>query len=177
MEELVHDTFTGLVFNIDGSVWGIGVAIPTDISNKYIQQKVKRVVCTLKKSETYQCALMPNGNNQYFININKELQKKLSIKEGDEVHVKIKPDTSKYGLPLPEELEAIFEIDEDGSHFFHQLTPGKQRTLLHLVGKPKSADIRIKKAMVIVEYLKEVQGKLDFKELNAAFKRANEKQY
>jgi len=56
---------------------------------------------------------------------------------------------------------------------FHNLSAGKQRTLLHLIGKPKSEEIRINKAMVVNEYLKEVNGRLDFKELNQAFKDAN----
>ena len=104
-----------------------------------------------------------------------QLQKKLSLSVGDEVQVSIVPDKSKYGLPMPEELQAIFDMDAEGDKVFHTLTPGKQRTLLHLVGKPKSSEIRIKKAMVVVDYLKEVNGKLDFKQLNEAFKRANQK--
>lgn len=163
------------LFSKSGDVWSVGVEVPMEVSMKYKGSGDKRVVCTLNNQETYQCALMPAGDDRYFINVNAQLQKKLRLAVGDEVHVTIVPDDSKYGLPMPEELQAIFDLDHAGNAVFHALTPGKQRTLLHLVGKPKSSEIRIKKAMVVVDYLKEVSGKLDFKQLNEAFKQANNK--
>ncbi|MFK7984322.1 MAG: hypothetical protein AB8G86_30390 [Saprospiraceae bacterium] len=66
-------------------------------------------------------------------------------------------------------------IDEVGSTFFHQLTPGKQRSLLHLIGKPKNSAIRLKKAVVVLDFLKTNNGKLDFKLLNIAFKESNQR--
>jgi len=70
-------------------------------------------------------------------------------------------------------MEELLLQDEDGNKVFHRLTPGKQRSLLHIIAKPKSENIRIKKAVAILEYLKSVNGKLDFKELNLAIKNAN----
>lgn len=113
---------------------------------------------------------MPYGDGRYFVNVNAAIQKKAGIGVDDDVDVTIEPDVSKYGLPMPEELEAIFAIDEEVDMLFHKLTPGKQRTLLHIIGKPKSSETRIKKAMIITDYLKEVQGKLDFEEFKIAFK-------
>ncbi len=58
---------------------------------------------------------------------------------------------------------------------FHTLTLGKQRTLLHLIGKPKSGEVRLRKAIAVINYLKEVNGRLDFKELNLAIKTGNQR--
>ena len=66
-------------------------------------------------------------------------------------------------------------VDEGGSHFFHQLTAGKQRSLLHVIGKPKSSAIRLKKAVIVLDFLKINNGKLDFKLLNIAFKESNQR--
>ncbi|MFT5725579.1 MAG: translation initiation factor IF-1 [Bacteroidia bacterium] len=173
MEAVNPETFTATLVKMSGDIWSVGFEVPSKHAKVYIGNKAKRVICTLNETATYHCALMPSGQTNYFINVNAKLQKQLKITVGDMVHVAIEPDTSKYGLPMPEELEAIFHIDPEGSDVFHALTPGKQRTLIHLVGKPKSSEIRIKKAMVVVEYLKEVNGKLDFKQLNVAIKRAN----
>ena len=71
---------------------------------------------------------------------------------------------------MPEEMEVLLAQDEEADRYFHQLTPGKQRSLLHIIGKPKTEATRLKKAIVITEYLKTNRGKLDFKELNLAFK-------
>ena len=175
MKEERQDSFVSSVVSMNGDVWSVGAEVPMEVALKYKGSGYKRVVCTLNNQEKYQCALMHAGQGRYFVNVNAQLQKKLSLSVGDEVQVSIVPDKSKYGLPMPEELQAIFDMDAEGDKVFHTLTPGKQRTLLHLVGKPKSSEIRIKKAMVVVDYLKEVNGKLDFKQLNEAFKRANQK--
>lgn len=144
--------------------------MPVDIALKYLKADAKRIQCTLNHSVVFQCAIMPYGDGRYFVNVNAAIQKKAGIGVDDDVDVTIEPDVSKYGLPMPEELEAIFAIDEEVDMLFHKLTPGKQRTLLHIIGKPKSSETRIKKAMIITDYLKEVQGKLDFEEFKIAFK-------
>jgi hypothetical protein len=173
MKDLNSENFSARLEEINGDVWSIGFEVPNKLAKKYIGNKAKRVICTLNETETYHCALMPRGQGRYFINVNAGLQKTLKITAGDTVRVCIKPDTSAYGLPMPEELEALFAIDREGSDVFHKLTLGKQRTLLHLIGKPKSSESRIKKAMVVIDYLKEVNGNLDFKQLNEAIKQAN----
>ena len=166
-------SFKSQIIRIDGNVWNLGFQVPSHVVEKYKGQEYKRVVCKINGSHEFQCALMPKGEGKYFINVNKEIQKKFGLSEGDEVTAEIKPDESKYGLPMPEELEGLLQVDEEGSKLFHALTPGKQRNLIHIVGTAKRSETRIKKALVIVEYLKEVNGKLDFKELNLAFKNAN----
>lgn len=165
--------FKAKLEELSGNVWGSGLVLPPEVSSFFLQNKTRRVVCLINGQVSYSCGLMPKGNDEYFVNVNAKVQKQLQIKIDDEVTVKIKADDSKYGLPMPEELQAILEMDEYGNKMFHQLTPGKQRNLLHIIGKPKSSEIRLKKAMTIVEYLKEVAGKLDFKELNAAIKQSN----
>lgn len=169
------DAFSSLVIEIPGKVWGVGFEVPQAVVEKYRGKETKRVVCTINKEYTFQCALMPLGEGRYFINFNAAARKKLKAAVGDEVSVELVPDESKYGLPMPEAFEALLQMDEDVDRIFHALTPGKQRNLLHIMGLPKSSEVRIKKAVVVAEYLKEVNGKLDFKELNLAFKRANQK--
>ncbi len=160
---------------LSSQVWACGIFVPNDISDTLLKDGHKRVICTLNKTESYQCALLPNGDQEYFVNVNKDLQKKLRIQVGDTVLVQLIPDESQYGLPVPDELAELFVQDEEGKRIFHTLTLGKQRTLLHLIAKPKSGEIRLHKAIVVIEYLKEVNGRLDFKELNLAIKTGNQR--
>jgi len=166
-------SFRAELQQLDSGVWYYAVRVPDNVATAYREAKTKRIECTVNEVHTFQCAFTPVKTGEYFINLNKEIRTKLRIQLGDEVTLSIRPDESKYGLPMPEEFQALLDIDEEGSRVFHSLMAGKQRTLLHLIGKPKSEEIRIKKAMVVNEYLKEVNGKLDFKELNHAFKDAN----
>ncbi len=166
-------TFDSTIGKQESSLWEIRIPIPESIAQDFLKAKIKRVICTINNSLSFHCAIMPSGEHGFFIMINKENRKKLKLNIGDAIVVKLEKDTSKYGIHLPEEMEELLLMDEEGSELFHQLTAGKQRSLLFIIGKPKSSDIRLKKAVVVLDYLKMSAGKLDFKELNEAFKRAN----
>lgn len=167
--------FNSRTIRLSGNVWDVAVEVPKSIVEKLDLKKDRRVVCSLNSKHSFQCALMHKGDGNYFINLNKANRTKLSLELGDHVTVELKTNDSKYGLPLPEELASAWEIDQEAFDVFHSLTLGKQRSLIHIVGKLKSGDKRIEKALVMLEYLKSVNGKLDFKELNEAFKLANRK--
>ncbi len=158
-------SFTSRLDRFDSDLWHFHLMIPQDISNYFINQKIKRLKCTLDGHETFQCAQIPKGGNEYFININKERRKKLKILVGDKVQVELEEDKSKYGLPMPEELDELLKMDDEGSRLFHALTPGKQRNLLFIAGKPKMSDTRLTKALIIVDYLKRTGGKINFRDL------------
>ncbi|MBL4624584.1 MAG: DUF1905 domain-containing protein [Flavobacteriales bacterium] len=158
---------------LDSALWQYYFEVPQVIADELIANNHKRVFCTINNEIEFQCALMPKGEGKYFININKERRKQLLASQFTELNIELKPDESEYGLPMPEELQELLYQDPDGDKIFQALTKGKQRTLLHLIGKPKNIETRLKKALIVVEYLKTVNGKLDFKELNQAFKNNN----
>ena len=159
----------------ESDVWGGHIILPEKVAEKFISKNIKRVVCILNGKYEFQCGIMPKGGGIYFININSELRKKLQIPLGTEVDVELKKDDSKYGMPLPEEFKELLKIDDELNEVFHKLTAGKQRSLLHMIGKPKTSNTRLNKAIVISEYLKQVNGKIDFKQLQQAFKDYNQR--
>jgi len=167
--------FTGTLQNFDDSLWGFHILIPLEIANIFVKEKKnKRVICSFRnKEQIIHCALMPDGLGGWFINMNKELRKKLKLNHLDEIAISIEEDNSKYGMPMPEEFQELLDYDPEGDVLFHQLTAGKQRSLIHFISKYKAVDTRINKALIIVDYLKQTQGELDWKELNEAFKRGN----
>lgn len=152
--------------------WNFFIPVTKEIAQHFID-KDRRVICKVNDTAPFHAALMPNGKGDFFINLNKERRKIIGTEIGEPIEVALEKDESKYGMPMPAEMEELLALDDEGSEYFHALTLGKQRSLLHLVGKPKNSDTRIKKAIVIVEYLKNSKGKLDFKELNQAFKDYN----
>ena len=127
---------------------------------------IRRVVCTLNGTETIQCALLPAGNGtQYCISLNKKIRDKLRLAVGDTVLVGLTRDESKYGLPMPEELQEVLHQDDEGNELFQALTNGKQRTILYYVAKYKDIDRRIGSALIIIEHLKNNAGKIDYRKL------------
>jgi len=162
--------FTTKVINYDSEFNYTGISVPKVVLETFTLSNNKRTNCTINNSFTFPAALLPDGKDNFFITINKQRIKANKLKVGDNVLVKIEEDKSQYGMPLPEEMKELFEQDEEGSALFHQLTIGKQRSLIYLVLKIKSSQIRINKAIAILEYLKFSKGKLDYKAFNEFLK-------
>ncbi|MAW88157.1 MAG: hypothetical protein CMJ42_16690 [Phyllobacteriaceae bacterium] len=166
-------TFTSKIEIFDSPLWKYHLKVPEEVVEEFVKKKkVKRVQCTLNDSHTFQCALMPAGGGIYFINLNQQIRKKLRLNPGDNVRVELREDDSPYGLPMPEEFAELLAQDEESNRLFHALTPGKQRNLLYIIGSPKTADTRLRRALVCMEHLKKMNGKIDFKLLNEDLKNA-----
>lgn len=162
--------FSGKAARMDSNVWSVFVDVPDDIVQDFKALKIKRFICTYNDKVSKHCAILSHGDGRYFVMLNKEECKKLGADIGSEVEVHLKADTSKYGMPMPDEMAELLRQDPDADTFFHSLSPGKQRSILFIVGKPKGSDTRLRKAIAICEYLKSVEGKLDFREMNQAIK-------
>jgi hypothetical protein len=156
--------------NLNSKLWGLHIQVPQAIADVFIADGSKRVLCTLQETETFACALIPKGDGSWIITVNKKRRDKLRLKEGTPVTVALVSDESKYGLPMPEELEAVLETDEEGNKHFQALTPGKQRNIIYFVSNVKSPDIRIRRALTIMEHLKKHDGQIIFKALNEELK-------
>ncbi len=164
--------FTGIISSFDKNelFWETHIPIPNIIYEEMLPfAQDKRIICTLNNSYTFHCGMLPKKTFHYIL-LNKEICKKLCLQVNDTINVTIKNDDSKYGMNISEELEESLYSDPEGSNYFHLLTPGKQRNLIHIVNKFKSSQLRIEKSFVIIEHLKRHKGILDFKQLNQDFK-------
>ena len=170
-------TFEGILNQFDSNLWGHHMMVPTEIVHGFKENNVNRLVCTIDSEIKFHCAFMPSGNGAYFINVNKEIRKKLRWRIGQPRSIELEADTSKYGMEMPEELEVLLATDNYGDKLFHALTPGKQRNLIYIAAKPKQSSTRLKKSIIMIDYLKEVDGKLDFKELNQSLKDRKDEEF
>ncbi len=144
--------------------------IPNKIVDKLSKDGKKRILCTVANHPYFHAAFMPDGKGGFYIMLNKEKEKNFKLVLGQSYKLSLEKDNSKYGMHLPEEFEELLYQDPEGEAIFETLTDGKKRNLIHLVAVPKTSKTRLKKAVVILDYLKDVNGKLDFKELMQAFK-------
>jgi hypothetical protein len=163
--------FNGQICSFDDKAlyWELHIPIPESVFQQlHTEAKDKRFICTLKNEYSFHCAMLPKVTFHYIL-LNREVCKKLNLHLNDDIEVTLEKDESKYGMPLSEEMQEVFFSDPEGSELFHQLTPGKQRSLIHLVNKYKSSQLRIEKSFVILYHLKNRKGVLDFKGLNEDF--------
>lgn len=165
-------TFTAVLESGDTALYQTHIEIPAKVAAKVTSPTNKRVVCTLNHDHTFQAGIMPLGQGRLMIMINAVMRKKMKLKVGDEIIVTLQKDESEYGLPLPVEFEELLKQDEVGNELFHKLTAGKQRTLLYIIGKPKSPDLRIRNGIVVLQHLKNHSGVINYKQLNIDMKNA-----
>ena len=164
--------FKGILkaFEENGLGYGLHIVIPNDIFEKMLQLAPdKRIKCTLNNEMTVSRAMSPKGDINYIL-LNKDVLKKCKLEIGDEVSVELQPDVSKYGIDITEEMEEVLFSDPEGSDLFHKLTPGVQRSLIYIINKIKSSQLRIERSFVILEHLKKMKGKVDGKILQQDFK-------
>jgi hypothetical protein len=150
-------------------MWNTRIMLSDEIVEAF-KDTDKRLICNINGSQDHHCAIMSNGDGTYYIMMNKDFVKTNKINIDEELDILLKKDDSKYGMAVPDFFEELCFQDPEADQIFHNLTAGKQRTLLHIVSKIKSEQKQLEKLMIIFDYLKSVNGKLDFKELNAAFK-------
>lgn len=163
---------TTITHFISSPLWGYHFPVSNEIASLFINGNNRRVICTLNDTISLHCALMPNKEN-WFVMLNKQVFKKLNLPLNSVIEVKMIKDESEYGMPMPDEFREVLDQDPDADVYFHNLTPGKQRSLIYLVGKVKSSDSRIRKALAIADHLTANKGNIDYKLLNEAFKTYN----
>lgn len=167
-------TFTSIIRSFESKLWSYYVEVPKPIGDGFISGEDRRIICTVNGGAPIHSALMPKGAI-YTIYVKKDFMKKHGINEGDQVDVRLEKDHSEYGIPIPESFQTLLDQDSEGSTWFHALTPGKQRSLIHIVGKVKNIDSQLAKGLAIMHHLKEAQGALDFKRLNELIKEYNQR--
>lgn len=131
---------------------------------------LRRVICTLKGIETFNCSLFPSGGD-YFITVSKKLRDKLKIGIGDSVTIELAKDTSKFGMPMPQEFAEVLRQDPEGEILFNALSPGNQRLMLKLIVMVKGIDKRIARSLAGVELLKRSGGAFDYHAQHLAMRR------
>lgn len=167
--------FKTTVGTLDSNVYNFHLVVPAKIYDQLTKDGKKRVLCTVNDNDYFHAGLMPKGDGDYFIMLNKTRMKQFDLGAGQEVDIVLEKDTSKYGMKMPPEFEEVLGTDLKGLEWFEKLTEGKKRNLIHIVASVKNPDIRITKALIILDHLKANSGTIDFKLLNEAMKLKNRK--
>ncbi len=163
--------FTSRVANFKHSnVYGRHLVLPDKIAETLLETLPhKRVVYRINGGQDIHAGIMSSGD-YYYLLLNQEICKTHGLQEDDVCEIELREDDSKYGMPMPRELEEYLIQEPQASEYFEALTPGKQRNLIYIVSKLKSTDKRIEKSHVIVQHLINQKGKLDHKLLYQEFK-------
>ena len=158
-------------FDANALLYEHHIPIPDEVYKSMLKQAHdKRVKCIFENGFIHYAAMLPSKNSYHYILLNKDIVKKMKWNLGDTVEVKIEKVDLKYGIPICEELEAVLNSDPEGTDYFHALTLGAQRSLIHVINKYKNPQFRIDRSIILMRHLCLRGGSLDFKILNANFK-------
>lgn len=142
------------------------VEVPEEVVQQLGGKLKVRLLCTVNGLITFQCGLVALGNGSGYISLNAQRMKQASLRNGDKVTVAFEKDDSAYGVEVPPELAELLEQDEEGMQRFQLLPPGKQRYIVQYVGGVKSSQLRIDRAIMLIENLKRLpRGKESFREI------------
>ena len=134
------------------------IQIPEEVADPFTETKDKRAkfIAKFKQKEIeFYAALKKDKNTGDFrIMFSKEKQKQLGIFPTDEFEIQLFEDTSKYGVEMPEELDAVLMSDYDAYQIFESFTKGKQRSIIYGVIRFKTSQQKIDKALIMCENLK-----------------------
>jgi uncharacterized protein YdeI (YjbR/CyaY-like superfamily) len=110
--------------------------------------------------------LVALGGGSGYISINNKRLKQLGLQTGETAHISLQKDETAYGMEFPEELTELLSQDEEGKRRFDMLPPGKQRYIIYYVAGVKNSQLRIDRALLLINNLKQLPlGKESFKEM------------
>ncbi len=130
--------------------------LPEHIVRPFLEENSKRVEAKASyqgKEITFHAALQKR-NGKYCMMFGKRHQKVLGIFPNDYFQLQLFEDTSKYGVEMPEELDAVFLSDYEAFQIFESFTPGKKRGLIYAVSRYATSQTRIDKSLLLCENLK-----------------------
>lgn len=133
------------------------IILPESVADLFLKKNYKRVKVTASfkgKHMSYHGALIPKKNGLVSMYFSNEKQKTLGIFMNDYFELQLFEDQSKYGVEMPEELDAVFLSDHEAYTIFEGLTPGRQRSIIYTIKRYKSTQTRVDKALMLTDNLK-----------------------
>ena len=132
------------------------IMVPDEIAAVFVEgRKPARVRCLLNGAVDFQCAIRPKGGGGFYINIGTPIRQEGKFVLGQKLSAQLREDDSEFGRDVPEELQELLEIDEEGKRLFYESLPSHQRGIIYYVAGAKSVQVRVDRAIMMINRLKE----------------------
>ncbi|MEO8794808.1 MAG: YdeI/OmpD-associated family protein [Daejeonella sp.] len=145
--------FTTHIQPVEGPMLHHVMPVPQNIVDEFGHFKNHlRIFCRFGKAKEFPCALSKR-DSLFVIAISKKLMKEAGVNADEIIHVYIRVDEDN-GLALPEELKEVLLQDDLGSKLYDELSDGYKRGYIYYISQAKSIDMRIQRALKIINKLK-----------------------
>jgi hypothetical protein len=135
------------------------ILIPMDISEQ-LKPNVKvsfRVKGVLDQQAISGKALIPYGEGNYILVLNKPLIKCLKKGINDSVQLVLEEDKD-FKLEIPEDLEFCLEDTENGIQNFYKLAPSHRKYFINWINEAKTESTRVKRLSQTVQAMELKMG-------------------
>lgn len=119
----------------------------------------QRLWIHLPNQVSWQGAYVGLGNGCGYITVSNARLKKSGLNLGSKVIGLIERDESEYGFPIPEELQALFDVEPLFFKHFETLNDGMKRYILYFIVQVKSSVKREERALMLMNNLLKNEGK------------------
>jgi len=130
--------------------------LPKEIVAPFLKKGYKRVFAkvSFEEKQIEFHAAIQKRKDQHVMMMSKKHQEQLGLFPNDYFQVQFFEDTTKYGVKVPEEFEAVLNSDPMAQEIFNSFTRGKQRGIIYMVKRFTKSQARIDKSLLICENLK-----------------------
>ncbi|TMM56880.1 hypothetical protein FEE95_10300 [Maribacter algarum] len=140
--------------SVTGSFYSL--LLPEDIIQPFLEKKLKRVKVKASfdgKTLDFHGAIQKRKGLHYMM-FGKRYQRELGVFPNDYFQLQFFEDDSKYGVEMPEELDAVLLSDYEAFQIFESFTAGKKRGIIYMISRYKNSQTRIDKSILMCENLK-----------------------
>lgn len=114
----------------------------------------QRVHVSIAGIPDWQGGIVAIGDGDGYITLSQARMKKAKLGKGMSTKVTLQLDNSKYGFEIPEELEAIFQVDPPIFQKFEALKMGMKRYIIYYIIQVKSSQKREERALLLLNNLR-----------------------
>jgi hypothetical protein len=143
--------FVARLHEIDAALISTVIYIPGDLMEKLPKSRV-RVKGTINGA-SFALAIQYRKEGRSFLIVSKPLRKAAGVGPGQKVTVEFSIVSDK--VELPREMKEVLAQDDQGAKAWKDLTNGLQRSLCHYINSAKSIDVRIKRALYLIDKVKQ----------------------
>lgn len=153
MQNVVH--FESILDRLPRRGGEFYIIVPDTVAKQFVTgRRPARVQCLVNGLVKFQCAIRPKGGGGFYINIGAEIRRAGKFVLGQTLFLEVHKDESEFGRDLPEELQELLEMDGDGKRLFHEALPSLRRAIIYHVSAAKSIQVRIDRAVMMINRLK-----------------------
>lgn len=132
------------------------ILLPLEHIKLFLKKGDTRVKVKAKnnKKEIEIHAALLKRKDGYYMMFGKRNQEKIGVSKDTTFTIQLFEDTSKYGVEVPEEMDAVLLTDYEAYKIFESLSAGFKRSLIYAISRYKNSQTRIDKSLILCENLK-----------------------